>query len=247
MAIKNINPSNIPNHVAIIMDGNGRWARAQGEERLFGHSNGVDSIRETLNIACDLGVKYLTLYAFSTENWDRPKSEIDGLMKLLVASIHNELDSLCSKGVRLITIGEVGRLPKECIASLNDAIEKTKNHEKITLVLALNYSSRDEIIRALNRLAEQVKNGMLNPGEIQQKHLEEALDTASIPDPELLIRTSGEYRVSNFLLWQLAYAEMHFTKVFWPEFRKEHFLEAIADFQSRERRFGKTSEQLTTP
>ena len=245
MISKTIDPTNIPSHVAIIMDGNGRWAKAQGEDRLYGHSNGVASVRETLKAARELGVKYLTLYAFTTENWARPKSEIEGLMQLLVASIHNELDSLCENGVRLVTIGEIEKLPQDCIESLNEAIDKTKNHKEITLILALNYSSRDEIIRACNRLAEQVLQGNIAPGEIQQRHLEEALDTAHVPDPELLIRTSGEYRVSNFLLWQLAYAEMHFTKVFWPEFRKQHFIEAIADFQSRERRFGKTSEQLT--
>ena len=245
MISKTIDPTNIPSHVAIIMDGNGRWAKAQGEDRLYGHSNGVASVRETLKAARELGVKYLTLYAFSTENWARPKSEIEGLMQLLVASIHNELDSLCENGVRLVTIGEIEKLPQDCIESLNEAIDKTKNHKEITLILALNYSSRDEIIRACNRLAEQVLQGNIAPGEIKQRHLEEALDTAHVPDPELLIRTSGEYRVSNFLLWQLAYAEMHFTKVFWPEFRKQHFIEAIADFQSRERRFGKTSEQLT--
>jgi len=236
---------NIPRHVAVIMDGNGRWAQAQGEDRLFGHSNGVDSVRETLKCAREFGIKFLTLYAFSTENWARPKTEIDGLMQLLVASIHNEIDELQANGVRLKTIGDVERLPKDCIESLNEAIETTKNNQEITLVLALNYSSRDEIIRACNRLAEKVKTGLLTPGDIQQKDLENVLDTANIPDPELLIRTSGEYRVSNFLLWQLAYAEMHFTQVFWPEFRREHFIEAILDFQSRERRFGKTSDQIS--
>lgn len=242
---KPLNPKNIPTHVAIIMDGNGRWAKAQGEDRLFGHSNGVESVRETLKCARELGVKFLTLYAFSTENWGRPKSEIEGLMQLLVASIHGEIDGLCENGVRLITIGDTGKLPKDCVLSLSEAMDKTKNNEEITLILALNYSSRDEIIRACNRIAEKVKEGSVAPGEISQKHIEQALDTADIPDPELLIRTSGEFRVSNFLLWQLAYAEMHFTKVFWPEFRRQHFIEAIYDYQTRERRFGKTSEQLS--
>lgn len=242
---KPLNPKNIPTHVAIIMDGNGRWAKAQGEDRLFGHSNGVESVRETLKCARELGVKYLTLYAFSTENWGRPKSEIEGLMQLLVASIHGEIDGLCENGVRLITIGDTGKLPKDCVLSLSEAMDKTKNNEEITLILALNYSSRDEIIRACNRIAEKVKEGSVAPGEISQKHIEQALDTADIPDPELLIRTSGEFRVSNFLLWQLAYAEMHFTQVFWPEFRRQHFIEAIYDYQTRERRFGKTSEQLS--
>lgn len=242
---KPLNPKNIPTHVAIIMDGNGRWAKAQGEDRLFGHSNGVESVRETLKCARELGVKFLTLYAFSTENWGRPKSEIEGLMQLLVASIHGEIDGLCENGVRLITIGDTGKLPKDCVLSLSEAMDKTKNNEEITLILALNYSSRDEIIRACNRIAEKVKEGSVAPGEISQKHIEQALDTADIPDPELLIRTSGEFRVSNFLLWQLAYAEMHFTQVFWPEFRRQHFIEAIYDYQTRERRFGKTSEQLS--
>lgn len=242
---KPLNPKNIPTHVAIIMDGNGRWAKAQGEDRLFGHSNGVESVRETLKCARELGVKFLTLYAFSTENWGRPKSEIEGLMQLLVASIHGEIDGLCENGVRLITIGDTGKLPKDCVLSLSEAMDRTKNNEEITLILALNYSSRDEIIRACNRIAEKVKEGSVAPGEISQKHIEQALDTADIPDPELLIRTSGEFRVSNFLLWQLAYAEMHFTKVFWPEFRRQHFIEAIYDYQTRERRFGKTSEQLS--
>lgn len=242
---KPLNPKNIPTHVAIIMDGNGRWAKAQGEDRLFGHSNGVESVRETLKCARELGVKFLTLYAFSTENWGRPKSEIEGLMQLLVASIHGEIDGLCENGVRLITIGDTGKLPKDCVLSLSEAMDRTKNNEEITLILALNYSSRDEIIRACNRIAEKVKEGSVAPGEISQKHIEQALDTADIPDPELLIRTSGEFRVSNFLLWQLAYAEMHFTQVFWPEFRRQHFIEAIYDYQTRERRFGKTSEQLS--
>lgn len=242
---KALDLNNIPNHVAIIMDGNGRWAKAHGEERLFGHSNGVDSVRETLKCARELGVKFLTLYAFSTENWARPESEIQGLMQLLVASIHSELEGLYENGVCLKTIGDVSRLPKDCIESLQEAIMKTEENKEITLILALNYSSRDEIIRACNRLAVKVRSGALIPGEIQQKDVEEALDTVNIPDPELLIRTSGEYRVSNFLLWQLAYAEMHFTKVFWPEFRREHFIEAISDFQARERRFGKTSEQIS--
>jgi undecaprenyl diphosphate synthase len=244
MAI-NIDPNNIPCHVAIIMDGNGRWAKAKGEERIFGHSNGVDSVRETLKCAREFGVKFLTLYAFSTENWSRPQTEIEGLMQLLVASIHSELAGLCENGVRLKTIGDISRLPQDCVDSLQDAVEKTRLNKDITLILALNYSSRDEIIRACNRLAEKVKSGTLIPGEIKQKDVQDALDTATIPDPELLIRTSGEYRVSNFLLWQLAYAEMHFTKVFWPEFRREHFTEAISDFQARERRFGKTSEQIS--
>jgi len=244
MAVNSLDPRRIPRHVAIIMDGNGRWAKAQGENRLFGHVSGVDSVRETLKCARELGVEFLTMYAFSTENWGRPQSEIDGLMQLLVASIHSEIPALCENRVRLLTIGDIQQLPKDCVESLQEAALKTSKNYEITLVLALNYSSRDEIIRTCNRLAEKVKKGMLIPGEIRQHDIESELDTAHIPDPELLIRTSGEHRVSNFLLWQLAYAEMHFTKVFWPDFRGEHFIAAIADYQSRERRFGKTSEQL---
>lgn len=244
MIFEKIDPNNIPKHVAIIMDGNGRWAKAQGEDRLFGHSSGVESVRDSLKCAREIGVKFLTLYAFSTENWRRPQKEIDGLMNLLVASIHNEINALCENGVKLTTIGDIGSLPQDCRVSLMDAIQKTAKNTEITLILALNYSSRDELIRAFNRLAHQVLSGKLVPGEIGISDIENELDTAGIPDPELLIRTSGEHRVSNFLLWQLAYAEMHFTKVFWPDFRRQHFLEAILDFQSRERRFGKTSEQI---
>lgn len=245
MIPSSINPNKIPKHVAIIMDGNGRWAKSKGENRLFGHSNGVESVRETLKCARELGVRFLTLYAFSTENWLRPKDEIEGLMKLLVASIHGELDSLMENRVRLTTIGDISLLPEECRISLDEAVQKTAQNNEITLILALNYSSRDELMRAFNRMAEDVRNGNLIPGKISQEDLEKRLDTSAFPDPELLIRTSGEHRVSNFLLWQLAYAEMHFTNVFWPEFRRQHFIEAIVDFQSRERRFGKISEQVS--
>jgi len=241
---RSINPDNIPSHVAIIMDGNGRWAQAKGENRLFGHSNGVESVRETIKCARELEVSYLTLYAFSTENWSRPKEEIDGLMQLLVASIHSELALLMENNVRLATIGNLSLLPEDCRISLDEAVQKTAKNKDITLILALNYSSRDELMRAFNRMATDVLNGKLIPGKIGQKDLEKELDTASFPDPELLIRTSGEHRVSNFLLWQLAYAEMHFTNVYWPEFRRQHFMDAIIDFQSRERRFGKISEQV---
>jgi undecaprenyl diphosphate synthase len=227
------------------MDGNGRWARAKGQDRLFGHSNGVDSVRETLKTATELGVKHLTLYAFSTENWARPKEEIDGLMELLVASIHNELDSLHENGVRLTTIGDTSKLPQSCIESLTEAMNQTASNDKINLVLALNYSSREEIVMAAKTMVQRVKQGDLTLDEINADKFEQALYTKDLPDPELVIRTSGEHRLSNFLLWQLAYAELHFTPVFWPEFRREHLIEAIYDFQRRERRFGKTSDQIT--
>ncbi len=241
---KQLDSSNIPKHIAIIMDGNGRWAKAKGQDRLYGHLSGVDSVRETLKVAAEFGVKYLTLYAFSAENWGRPQQEIDGLMELLVSSIHGELPSMHESGVRLTTIGDVSKLPLACVDSLNEAISGTANNTKINLVLALNYSSREEILSATRTIVEQVQSNTLGQEEITVDVFEKALYTRGIPDPELVIRTSGEHRISNFLLWQLAYAELHFTPVFWPEFRREHLIEAIYDYQRRERRFGKTSEQI---
>jgi undecaprenyl diphosphate synthase len=241
---KQLDSSNIPKHIAIIMDGNGRWARAKGRDRLYGHLSGVESVRETLKVAAEFGVKYLTLYAFSAENWGRPQQEIDGLMELLVSSIHGELASMHENGVRLTTIGDVSKLPSACVDSLNEAISGTANNTNINLVLALNYSSREEILSATRTIVEQVQSNSLGIEEITVDSFEKALYTKGIPDPELVIRTSGEHRISNFLLWQLAYAELHFTPVFWPEFRREHLVEAIYDYQRRERRFGKTSEQV---
>lgn len=241
---KQLDSSNIPKHIAIIMDGNGRWAKSKGEDRLFGHLKGVESVRETIKAASELGVKHLTLYAFSTENWNRPKEEIDGLMELLVSSIHSELDTLNQNGVKLSTIGEISELPAACINSLNQAIKETENNQTINLILALNYSSRSEIVLATKKLIKKVVSSELALEEINQAHLTNELFTKDLPDPELVIRTSGEHRLSNFLLWQLAYAEFHFTPVFWPEFRREHLIEAIYDYQRRERRFGKTSEQI---
>ncbi len=241
---KQLDSSNIPKHIAIIMDGNGRWARSKGQDRLYGHLSGVDSVRETLKVAAEFGVKYLTLYAFSAENWGRPQQEIDGLMELLVSSIHGELVSMHENGVRLTTIGDVNKLPNACVESLNEAISVTANNSNINLVLALNYSSREEILSATRTIVEQVQSNSLGIEEITMDSFEKALYTNGIPDPELVIRTSGEHRISNFLLWQLAYAELHFTPVFWPEFRREHLVEAIYDYQRRERRFGKTSEQV---
>ena len=233
---------NIPQHIAIIMDGNGRWAQAKGKDRLFGHASGVESVRETLKAAKELGVKYLTLYAFSTENWSRPQLEIDGLMDLLIDAITSELDGLDNNGVRLLTIGEIKGLPENCQQSMMRAIEKTKDNSGITLILALNYSARIEIAKAFQSilLHEKPTSEEVITPELISKHL----FTKDIPDPELLIRTSGENRVSNFMLWQIAYTELHFTSVCWPDFRKEHLLVAVQDYQKRERRFGQTSEQI---
>ena len=239
-----LDKNRIPKHVAVIMDGNGRWAQQKGEMRIFGHTNGVNSVREALTAAGEIGVEYLTLYAFSTENWNRPKEEIAALMDLLVQSIYNEVDELNKKGVRLRTIGDVDILPSSCQTALKDAIERTKNNNRVTLILALSYSSRWEISKAVQKMANQVIKGKLNPDAINEELISSYLSTADYPDPELLIRTSGENRVSNFLMWQMAYTELYFTETLWPDFKKEHFYKAIQDYQSRERRFGKTSEQI---
>jgi len=239
-----LDKNNIPKHVAIIMDGNGRWAKKKGELRIFGHTNGVGSVREALSAAGEIGVKFLTLYAFSSENWRRPKDEISALMDLLVQSIYNELDDLNSNGVKLATIGDVEVLPKSCQIALKKAIESTKSNKKITLILALSYSSRREISLAVQKMAQKVMNGQLEYSAINEDLISSYLSTANYPDPELLIRTSGENRVSNFLMWQLAYTELYFTKILWPDFKKKNFYKAIYDYQKRERRFGKTSEQL---
>ena len=239
-----IDYTNIPKHIAVIMDGNGRWAKQQGQDRLFGHTSGVESVRSTIKVARELGIKFLTLYAFSTENWNRPKEEVDGLMDLLVQSIANEVDELNENGIRLITIGDDTQLPRNCQEGLAGAREKTKDNTELTLVLALNYSARWEIIEGLKKIAVEIENKNLTSEQVDEQLFESYLSTKNIPDPELLIRTSGENRVSNFLLWQIAYTEFHFTDVFWPEFRKEHFLRAILDYQARERRFGLVSEQI---
>jgi undecaprenyl diphosphate synthase len=239
-----IDQNRIPKHVAIIMDGNGRWAKQKGEMRIFGHTSGVDSVREALTAAGEIGVEYLTLYAFSTENWNRPKEEIAALMDLLVQSIYNEVDELNQKGVRLKTIGDVEILPDSCKQALKKAIDSTKHNKRITLILALSYSSRWEIASAVKRMANEVAEGNIEPESINEELISSYLSTADYPDPELLIRTSGENRVSNFLMWQLAYTELYFTETLWPDFKKKHFFKAIEDFQLRERRFGKTSEQI---
>ena len=235
----------LPSHIAVIMDGNGRWAKQSGMPRLFGHKNGVTAVREITETCAELGVQYLTLYSFSTENWNRPTLEVQGLMMLLVETVHSELKTLQSNNIRLRAIGDLSKLPQRTQDALLDAIDQTKSNTRMTLVLALNYSSRWEILHAVNQIVADTKNGKIT-SDISEAQFSSYLSTADIPDPELLIRTSGEFRISNFLLYQLAYTELHFTSVLWPDFRKNHLFEAILDFQSRERRFGKTSEQLTS-
>lgn len=242
--LEQIDSSNVPQHVAVIMDGNGRWAEKQGQERVFGHINGVEAVRETLTAAAKAGVKYLTLYAFSTENWRRPKEEVDSLMELLVNTIAQEIDTLNENEVKLTAIGDIEAMPASCQQALADAMNRTAGNQKITLILALNYSAKWEIIKATKRIAAEVSEKKLEIDEINDGLLSSYLSTSGIPDPELLIRTSGEHRISNFLLWQIAYAELYFTDVFWPEFDKETFYKAIVDFQRRERRFGKISDQV---
>ncbi len=239
-----IDKNKLPKHIAIIMDGNGRWAKEHGEMRIIGHANGVEAVREALVAASEIGVEFLTLYAFSTENWNRPKEEIDALMDLLVNTIVSEVKSLNENGVRLAAIGDLNSLPENCRKVLEEGIEKTTNNERITLNLALSYSSRWEITNAMRDLASRVKKGELEPGQIDEDSINEALTTKGIPDPELLIRTSGEQRISNFLLWQCAYTEFYFVDKFWPDFTKDDLFEAIIEYQDRERRFGKTSEQV---
>jgi undecaprenyl diphosphate synthase len=234
----------VPQHVAIIMDGNGRWAKNLGKDRLYGHTHGVESVRETVKSCMDLGIKYLTLYAFSTENWSRPKDEVDGLMTLLVSAISEEMKSLNESGVRFRTIGDISKLPPSCVDSLQEAVKLTSKNNQLNLVLALNYSAQEEIIHATQKIVGEISKGTLKKEDITKGLFAHYLYTAEIPDPELIIRTSGEHRLSNFMLWQAAYAELHFTPVFWPEFRKEHLVAAIEDFQHRQRRFGRTSEQV---
>jgi len=239
-----INIEKLPRHVAIIMDGNGRWAKKYGKVRVFGHRNGVKAVRETTEAAAELGVEYLTLYAFSTENWSRPKMEVNALMHLLVETIHKEIKTLNKNNIRLQAIGDLDQLPPKTKKALLEGIKNTADNTRMTLVLALNYSGKWEISQAAKSIALDVKSGVLDETKIDEACFEKYLATAGMPDPELLIRTSGEYRLSNFLLWQLAYAEMYFTPIFWPDFTKEEFYKALIDFQTRERRFGKTGEQI---
>jgi undecaprenyl diphosphate synthase len=241
---EHIDFNNLPKHIAVIMDGNGRWAKKKCALRIFGHKNAVQAVKEVTEGCGELGIKYLTLYAFSTENWSRPKAEIDGLMELLVNTLKQEIKTLMDNQVKLITIGEISNLPADCQKNLAWAIDQTKNNSGLKLVLALSYSGRWEIISAVKALAKEVEQGKVKPDEINEGLFENYLKTSGIPDPELLIRTSGELRVSNFLLWQIAYTELYITPTLWPDFRKAHLYEAIWSYQQRERRFGKTSEQL---
>jgi undecaprenyl diphosphate synthase len=240
-----LDKSRIPQHVAVIMDGNGRWAKQKGKSRIFGHRNGVKAVRETIETAAEIGVKFVTLYAFSTENWSRPKDEVSGLMELLVFTINKEIKTLMENQIALQAIGDLKSLPKACYRELMKAIEKTSKNKRMTLVLALSYSSKWEIMNAVKSLASDIEKKKITSEDINEEIFEQYLCTTSIPDPELLIRTSGEHRISNFLLWQIAYSELYFTEKLWPDFRKEDFKMAIADYQKRERRFGKTSEQLS--
>lgn len=242
--LNKIDKDNIPSHVAIIMDGNGRWAQKKGENRIMGHVNGVESVREALTAATELGIKYLTLYAFSTENWNRPKEEVDALMNLLVQTITNEIESLYTNNVRLYTIGDTDNLPDTCKKALQEAIHKTAHNTAITLVLALSYSARWEITRMVKLTASLAAESKIKPADITEEWISKHLTTAHIPDPELLIRTSGECRLSNFLLWQCAYTELYFTQTFWPDFKKENFYQAVYEYQKRERRFGMISQQI---
>lgn len=241
---EHIDFNRLPNHIAVIMDGNGRWAKKKGALRIFGHQNAVQAVREVTEGCGELGVKYLTLYAFSTENWGRPKEEVDGLMELLVNTVKKEIKTLMDNQVRLLTIGDTSHLPKNCQENLAWAKEKTRGNTGLTLIMALSYSGRWEITQAIQGIAQRVKQGILDPSEINEHTIENFLETSGIPDPELLIRTSGELRISNFLLWQIAYTELYITPTLWPDFRKEHLYEAIWSYQQRERRFGKTSEQM---
>ena len=234
----------LPRHIAIIMDGNGRWATEKGEDRLYGHFHGVESVRNIVEGCAELGIEYLTLYAFSTENWDRPEDEVSGLMELLVDTIRQEVETLNKNNIQLHVIGNFELLPASAKKELNEAIAETKKNTGLNLVMALSYSSRWELTNAMQRMAYDVQSGKLAPENIDQLTWKQYLCTGNFPDPELMIRTSGEYRISNFLLYQLAYAELYFTETLWPDFRKENLYEAIVDYQGRERRFGKTGQQI---
>ncbi|HRH66954.1 MAG TPA: isoprenyl transferase [Bacteroidia bacterium] len=245
MSLKDkIIPEKLPLHIAVIMDGNGRWAQKQGQLRVFGHQNGVKAVRDTTEAAAEIGIKYLTLYAFSTENWNRPREEVDALMELLIHTINQEKETLHKNNIRLLAIGDLDSLPAGCHRELQEAIQETAGNTRMSLVLALSYSAKWELTHAMHLLAKQVEEGKLSADAINEQMIASKLSTAGIPDPELLIRTSGEHRISNFLLWQIAYSELYFTDKLWPEFGKEDFYEALIDYQNRERRFGLVSEQL---
>ena len=244
MVIDELKKNFIPRHVAVIMDGNGRWAELHGNDRIFGHQQGVDAVRSIVEGAGEAGVEYLTLYAFSTENWDRPKDEVNALMSLLVNAIVHETDNLNEKNVKMLSIGDIASLPSDVQLKLAEAVQSTSQNTGLNLILALSYSGRWEILEAVKKIVRKTQNGEITENQINECEFESHLSTTGIPDPELLIRTSGEYRISNFLLWQIAYSEFYFTPILWPDFRKEDLFEAIVDFQRRERRFGKTSEQI---
>jgi len=240
-----IDDKKIPQHVAIIMDGNGRWAKQRGKLRVFGHENGVTAVRNTVEAAAEIGVKHLTLYAFSTENWNRPQKEVDALMSLLVKSLNKETETLNKNNIRLQAIGDLKSLQPKTYTELMKAIENTSHNTRTTLYLALSYSSRWELTQMVRSIAQEVEDGMIHPDAINEQIITQHLSTSQVPDPELMIRTSGEQRISNFLLWQIAYSELYFSPKLWPDFNKEDFFEAIVDYQKRERRFGKTSEQIS--
>ncbi|MDQ0638004.1 undecaprenyl diphosphate synthase [Pedobacter sp. W3I1] len=239
-----IDYSRLPKHIAVIMDGNGRWAKGQGKVRVFGHEQGVLSVKDIVEGCVEVGIEYLTLYAFSTENWNRPKEEVDALMQILISTINKETETLNKNNIKLNAIGNIASLPQECIDDLKEAMEKTAHNEKCTLTLALSYSAKWEILEAAKKIASAVKDNIISLDDINEDLFSSKLTTVNIPDPELMIRTSGEHRISNYLLWQMAYTEFYFTDVLWPDFRREDLFEAIVDYQKRERRFGKISEQL---
>ncbi|WP_034888574.1 isoprenyl transferase [Gillisia sp. Hel_I_29] len=240
-----LNPDSLPKHISIIMDGNGRWAKQKGFLRALGHEEGTIAVRDVVEGCAEIGVENLTLYAFSTENWNRPKIEVDTLMRLLVSSLKKEIKTLVKNNIKLQAIGNLGNLPKKAQKELTEVIEKTKENERMTLTLALSYGSREELIQVVKQISEKVKNNELMPDAIDESIINQHLYTQNLPDVDLLIRTSGEQRISNFLLWQIAYAELYFTNILWPDFRKENLYEAIYNYQTRERRFGKTSEQIS--
>lgn len=243
---ESIDPNNIPKHLAVIMDGNGRWARKAGAERSFGHESGIKSVRETVEGCVELGVKYLTLYAFSTENWNRPADEIEALMTILINSIISEKPTLDANSIKLHTVGNTNSLPENCQKALQKAIDETASNTNMTLTLALSYSGRWDIVQATKKIAESVRDGKMSTDEIDESLFSTFVSTADMPEPELMIRTSGELRISNFLLWQLAYSEIYVTETLWPDFTKQHLYDAIKNYQQRERRFGKTGEQINT-
>jgi undecaprenyl diphosphate synthase len=242
--IDSIDTTNLPKHLAIIMDGNGRWAKQQGFLRAFGHENGTKSVKKTITTCAKIGIEYLTLYAFSTENWNRPKLEVEALMKILINSLKKELVTLQENNIKLNAIGNLEKLPKSAQKELLDVIDKTKNNTRLTLTLALSYGSREELVNAVRIISDKVKNNIISIDTIDDSIINEHLYTQNLPDVDLLIRTSGEHRISNFLLWQIAYAELYFTNVLWPDFKDQDLYEAIISYQKRERRFGKTSEQI---